>query len=156
MATDATVLGQPARPRSRASLAWPRWTAQAWSAIALTALFVGITGWWLTQDRSIPVFDAGFQLRYALDVRSDLGAGRVLEALTFAFPYPPFVHLIGALGVTIGGVGVAPPIVAENLVFVPLLALGCYHVGRLAFGRTAGLLAVAFALGSPMIAAQFH
>lgn len=40
--------------------------------------------------------------------------------------------------------------------FVPLLALGCYHVGRLAFGRTAGALAVVFALGSPLLIEQFH
>ena len=40
--------------------------------------------------------------------------------------------------------------------FVTLLALGCYKVGRLAFSPLAGLLAVVFALGSPLIAAQFH
>jgi len=53
-------------------------------------------------------------------------------------------------------VGVAPPIVAENLLFVPVLVLGCYKVGRLAFGSTAGVLAVVFALGSPMIIEEFH
>jgi len=42
------------------------------------------------------------------------------------------------------------------VVFVPLLALGCYQVGRLAFGPTAGFLAVIFALGSPMIVEEFH
>jgi hypothetical protein len=41
-------------------------------------------------------------------------------------------------------------------VFVPLLALGCYHAARIVFNRTAGLLAVAFALCSPLITAQFH
>jgi 4-amino-4-deoxy-L-arabinose transferase-like glycosyltransferase len=60
------------------------------------------------------------------------------------------------LGISIGGVGVASPIIAQNVVFVPLLALGCYQVGRLAFGELAGLLAVVFTLGSPLIAAQFH
>ena len=50
----------------------------------------------------------------------------------------------------------APPILAENLVFATLLALGCYKVGRLAFSPLAGLLAVVFAFGSPLIAAQFH
>ena len=63
---------------------------------------------------------------------------------------------MGDLGIVVGGINVAPPIIAENFVFVPLLALGCYHVGRLAFDRTAGALAVVFALGSPLITAQFH
>ena len=45
---------------------------------------------------------------------------------------------------------------AQNLVFVPLLALACYRVGRMVAGPRAGLLAVVFALGTPLIAEQFH
>lgn len=134
----------------------PRWTAAAWGAVATTTLFLAITCWWLTQDRSIPVFDAGLHLSLAFEVHSEFAAGRVASALTLTKPYPPLAYLVGALGITIGGVNVAAPIVAENFVFVPLLALGCYHVGRLAFNRTAGLLSVIFALGSPLIMAQFH
>jgi 4-amino-4-deoxy-L-arabinose transferase-like glycosyltransferase len=53
-------------------------------------------------------------------------------------------------------VGVAPPILAENFVFVSLLALGCYQLGRRAFNPAVGLLSVIFALGSPLIISQFH
>ncbi len=119
-------------------------------------LYLGITCWWLTQDRSIPVFDAGLHLQYVLGVHEELAAGHLGGALTRSIPYPPFVYLIGALGMTIGGIGVAPPIIAENFVFIPLLALGCYHVGRRAFGPEAGFLAVVFALGSPLIVSIFH
>ena len=142
--------------RARALAVVPRLTAAAWGAIAAAALFLAITCWWLTQDRSIPVFDAGLHLSLAFEVHSELAAGRLTSALTLTKPYPPLAYLVGALGITIGGVNVAAPIVAENFVFVPLLALGCYHVGKLAFNRTAGLLAVIFALGSPLIIAQFH
>jgi 4-amino-4-deoxy-L-arabinose transferase-like glycosyltransferase len=134
----------------------PRWSADAWGSIAVVALFVGITSWWLTQDRSIPIFDAGLHLSLTTDVYEQLRAGHLGHALTLSYPYPPFAYLVGALGIWVGGLGVAPPVIAENLVFVPLLALGCYHVGRLAFGARAGLLAVVFALGSPLITAQFH
>jgi 4-amino-4-deoxy-L-arabinose transferase-like glycosyltransferase len=156
MASEITAprLGARASPIARlAALGWP---APAWGAIGVTALFIGITCWWLTQDRSIPIFDAGLHLNIALNVDKELGAGNLGKALTMSKPYPPFVYLIGSLGIAIGGVGVAPPIIAENLVFVTLLALGCYKVGRLAFGPLAGLLAVVFALGSPLLAAQFH
>ncbi len=125
-------------------------------SITAVTLFVGITFWWLTQDRSIPIFDAGLHLSLTMDVYKDLRAGHIGTALTLSIPYPPFAYLVGALGVWIGGLGVAPPVIAQNLIFVPLLALGCYHVGRLAFGTRAGLLAVLFALGSPLITAQFH
>ena len=45
--------------------------------------------------------------------------------------------------------------IALNVVFVLLLALGCYNVGRLAFGQLAGVLAVVFALGSPLVIEEF-
>lgn len=147
------------RPRAivrHRTLAPPRWTAAAWGAIASTLLFLGITCWWLTQDRSVPVFDAGLHLHFALQVHEALAAGEVGRALTLTLPYPPLVYLVASLGLAIGGVGVAPAVLAENLVFVPLLALGCYHVGRLVFNSTAGFLAVVFALGSPLVISLFH
>ncbi len=63
---------------------------------------------------------------------------------------------MGALGISVGGLGVTPAVLAQDLVFVPLLALGCFKVGELAFGRLAGLFAVVFALGSPMIIEGSH
>jgi 4-amino-4-deoxy-L-arabinose transferase-like glycosyltransferase len=125
-------------------------------SIAVVVLFLGITSWWLAVDRSIPIYDAGLHLSLAMSVYEHLRSGSVGEALTLSVPYPPFTYLVGSLGLLIGGFGVTQMIIAENLVFVPLLALGCYHIGRLAFGPRAGLLAVVFALGSPLITAQFH
>jgi hypothetical protein len=156
MATDTGALQPRARfgPVSRVSL--PAWPGPAWGAIGVTALFIAITSWWLTQDRTVPIFDAGLHLIIAIQVHHELSAGNLGNALTLSVPYPPFAYLIGSLGMLIGGVSVTAPILAQNLIFVPLLALGCYKVGRMAFGATAGLLAVVFALGSPLITAQFH
>jgi hypothetical protein len=156
MATQVGARKPAARARSAVRVATPRWSAPAWGAIGVTALFLAITCWWLTQDRSIPIFDAGLHLSLAIEVHRQLSSGHLVKALTLTIPYPPFAYLIGSLGIALGGVGIAPLILAENLVFVPLLALGCYHVGRLAFCPAAGLLAVVFALGSPLITAQFH
>jgi 4-amino-4-deoxy-L-arabinose transferase-like glycosyltransferase len=125
-------------------------------SIGVVVAFLGVTVWWLGQDQTIPVFDAGVRLSQAMTVYEHLSAGSVGAALTTTSPYPPVAYLVGAVGLWVGGFGVAPPVIAENLVFVPLLALGCYNVGRLAFGARAGLLAVVFAFGSPLITAQFH
>jgi len=129
---------------------------EATGAIALCVAFVGISWWWLSQDRSVPTFDAGLHLSLAVSVYRELGAGHIADALTLTKPYPPFAYLIGALGIAVGGASVTAPIVAENLVFVPLLVLGCYQIAKRAFGPLAGLLAVVFALGSPLAIAQFH
>jgi hypothetical protein len=156
MASGGQTAGTLVRTGAVRQIAVPRWAPQAWGAIGITGLFIGITCWWLTQDHSIPVYDAGRHLWFAFDVFEALRAGRIAHALTWTQPYPPLAYLVGDLGILLGGIDIAPPIIAENLVFVPLLALGCYHVGRLAFGRDAGLMAVVFALGSPLITAQFH
>ena len=156
MATNVGVRKPAASASATDRIAWPRWSAPAWGAIGVTSLFVAITCWWLTQDRSVPIFDAGLHLSLAIDVHKELSSGHLLTALTLTNPYPPFAYLIGSLGILVGGIGIAPLILAQNLIFVPLLALGCYRVGQLAFGPLAGLLAVVFALGSPLITAQFH
>jgi 4-amino-4-deoxy-L-arabinose transferase-like glycosyltransferase len=134
----------------------PTLAAEAWMSIGVVIAFLGVTVWWLGQDQTIPVFDAGIRLTQAISVYERLSAGSIGTALTITSPYPPVAYLVGTLGMWVGGIGVNPAVIAENLVFVPLLALGCYNVGRLAFGARAGLLAVVFALGSPLITAQFH
>jgi len=131
-------------------------SACAWGAIGTTAVFIALTCWWLTQDRSIPIYDAGDQLETAFRYRNMLQAGNLLGPFTYANVYPILGHMVGAVAALVGGVNVAAPIVGENLVFVPLLALGCYQTGRLLFGRLAGMLAVVFVLGSPLLISLFH
>lgn len=128
----------------------------ALATIGVTVGFIALTCWWLTQDRSIPIFDAGYHLGRAIETRDLIRSGHLLRPFTkFSF-YPPLVYLIGGLAALAGGVSVASPIIGENVVFVSLLTLGCYQTGRLLFGARAGLLAAVFALGSPLLIAQFH
>jgi Dolichyl-phosphate-mannose-protein mannosyltransferase len=134
----------------------PSLSACAWGAVGAVALFIALTCWWLTQDRSIPIFDAGDQLETALVYHDMLQAGNLLGPFEYNNVYPILAHMVGAIAAVIGGVSVASPIIGENLVFVPLLALGCYQTGRLLFGPLAGMLAVVFALGSPLLISLFH
>jgi dolichyl-phosphate-mannose-protein mannosyltransferase len=154
---SATARAQ-VRPRVRAwaQVDISRWSGSAWGAIGVTASFIAITCWWLTQDRSIPIFDAGAHLETAIYFHEQLQLGHLLEPFNNVSQYPPLAHVVGALAMFVGGVNVATPIIAENLVFVSLLTLGCYQTGRLLFGSRAGLLAVIFVLGSPLLIAQFH
>ena len=132
------------------------WSVYAWGAIGATVAFIAITCWWLTKDRSVPIYDAGHHLEVAFEFHKMLAAGNLLGPLTQVSVYPPFGHLVGALAVFVGGVNVASPIIGENLVFVPLLALGCYQAGRLLFSSLAGMLAVLFVLSSPLVISMFH
>jgi 4-amino-4-deoxy-L-arabinose transferase-like glycosyltransferase len=85
-----------------------------------------------------------------------LRSGDLFGPFNNGLEYPPLAFLVGALAMFVGGVNVSTPIIAENVVFVSLLTLGCYQTGKLLFGAPAGLLAVIFALGSPLLIAQFH
>jgi 4-amino-4-deoxy-L-arabinose transferase-like glycosyltransferase len=133
-----------------------RWSACAWGAIGVASAFIALTCWWLTQDRSIPIYDAGYHLETAIEYHNMLRSGDLLGPFNNVLQYPPLALLVGAFAMFIGGVNISSPIIAENLVFVSLLTLGCYQTGRLLFGARAGLLAVIFVLGSPLLIAQFH
>ncbi len=66
------------------------------------------------------------------------------------------MHFVGALAMFVAGLHPMAMILSSNLVFVPLLAFGCYGVGRIAYGPRAGLLAGIVAPGSPMFASMMH
>ncbi len=119
--------------------------------------FVAITVWWLTKDDRVQDWDNGLHTVDAFMIHDQLVAGHLTAWFKEFNTYPPFGHLIGALGVFVGGFSPASVIMASNLVFVPLLAAGCFGVGRLVYGsERAGLLAALFALGTPMIVSEFH
>ena len=74
-----------------------RLSVYAWATIAATASFIAVTCWWLTQDRSIPVYDAGHHLETALLFHQMLGSGNLLGPFNYESPYPPVGTMIGAL-----------------------------------------------------------
>jgi hypothetical protein len=158
---------QPSSARLELSAWWStRWrdarglsarvTGAGWGATAAATGFIALTCWWLTQDRGIPIYDAGAHLETVIYLHRLVRTGDLLGPFNYTSQYPPLTYVVGVFGMLLGGVNLAAPIVAENLVFVPLLVLGCYQTGRLLFGPGAGLLAAVFVLGSPLLIAQFH
>jgi hypothetical protein len=133
-----------------------RVSVYAWGAIAVTVAFTAITCWWLTLDRSVPIYDAGYHLLTVVEYHNMLEAGNLLGPITHTTVYPPLGYFVGVLAMFVGGVNVASPIIGENVVFASLLALGCYQTGRLLYGSLAGMLAVVFALGAPLLISLFH
>lgn len=116
-----------------------------------------ITAIWLAQDVRVQHFDPSRHLLTTLEFLDHVKAGDLLYPLTHWIGYPPAVHLTGMSGMLLGGESVWVAVMTVNLVFVPLLALGVYQTGRLVFHDSrAGLLAVAFALGTPLLISQFH
>jgi hypothetical protein len=122
-------------------------------AVACAVLaFLAVTAWWLTQDARVPDADSAGHMDTALQYLH----GGTFDWFTRFDIYPPLVRLLGAGAAWIGGVHVASFVAVDNLVFVPLLALGCYGAGTLAADRRAGALAALFALGTPMLVSLFH
>lgn len=145
--------------RSRFAATRPRSPpcAAAVAAIGFTLLFIALSCWWLMQNRAMPYGDAGLHIGAAISFHDFIAEGDWTRAFTWRYDvYPPLTALVGALGLFVGGRTPAAPILAQNLIYLPLLALACYQVGRRTYGPLAGCLAVAFALGAPLIAEQFH
>jgi 4-amino-4-deoxy-L-arabinose transferase-like glycosyltransferase len=127
-----------------------RWV---WLAVAG---FVAMSAWWLGADDRVPDWDSGFHEFYAAVIHNELASGQLSRPFTDYNTYPPLVHLVGALSIFATGLHPATLILSSNLVFVPLLAFGCFGAARIAYGPRAGVLAAVLALGSPMIVSTMH
>ena len=146
-------------PHSRfavGAIARIRGLREHWWAAAAAVASIAITAWWLTADDRVPDFDSGQHLLDVFTVRQELVSGALTAPFTDWNNYPPLGHLVGAFGTLIGGVNVPSVVMAENIVFVPLLVAGCYGAGKIAGGRRAGLLAALFALGTPIAISQLR
>jgi hypothetical protein len=120
------------------------------------AVFMLVSLWWLTQDNRVPDFDSGIHMVYAIVAWSEMTGGHLTQPFTDYNTYPPLVHLLGALTIYLVGIHPMAMILASNIVFVPMLAFGCYGVGKFVAGPRAGLLAGLFALGTPMFVSMMH
>jgi 4-amino-4-deoxy-L-arabinose transferase-like glycosyltransferase len=133
-----------------------RYLAPAFVALLVLGFFV-ISVWWQNVDQRIPDGDYGKHLLISFgyyDLIKEGYWGAPFRQYNF---YPPLTHLVSAwYSVFAGGASVVRMVVAENLVFVPLLGFGCYWAGSIAFDRLAGALAAMFALGVPMVISLFH
>lgn len=145
------MFGAAARVLSRAELA-----AGELFLAGVTLLFLTVSVWWVGVDNRVPDPDSGRHVLLALDYLADFRQGEILAPFTEWHEYVPLVHLVAAIGSGLAGKSVATAVLSENLVFLPLLVLGCYGAGRVAFDRTVGVLAATFALASPMIVSVFH
>jgi 4-amino-4-deoxy-L-arabinose transferase-like glycosyltransferase len=132
------------------------WSASAWAASGATLGFFALTCWWLAVDRAVPYGDAAQDLFVALDFGQLLSRSQLGAVMSHPNYYPPAEFVLGGLATLVGGRGPNAPVLAENLIYVPLLALACYRVGCMVAGGLAGLLAVLFALGTPLLIEQFH
>jgi hypothetical protein len=119
-------------------------------------VFVLVSLWWLTQDNRVPDFDSGIHMIYAIVDQSQMASGHLTFPFTDYNTYPPLVHLLGSLTIYLIGIHPMAMILASNIVFVPMLAFGCYGVGKFVAGPRAGLLAGLFALGTPMFVSMMH
>jgi len=140
---------------------WRRlWSPEA-AVVAVVLVVIGVTAWWLSQDARVPNGDSGRHMVLAFSYLDNLENGTLFSLI--ANPpvidnefYPPVGHLVGTFASLLAGFSPNTVVVAENLVFVPLLALGSYGAGRQVFGRRAGALAALFALSVPILVSQWH
>jgi len=148
-----------ARTPARAARWLPRWSAAAWIAGGVVLLFLALSCWWTLTDEAVPFGSWAANLYASQLYRDFFRHGEPLRAITFSTYYPPGMRLLGAATMGLAGESADGPVLVENAIFVPLLALACYRIGRMTRSPPApraGALAVVFALGAPLISEQFH
>src|SRR3981189_880887 len=90
-----------------------RWSGAAWGAVGVTAAFVLVTCWWLTQDRAVPFGGESQHLYGSLLYYEAFKAGHVLKAFEGHTYYPPAIRTFGAIALAVGGMHVAAPVLAQ-------------------------------------------
>src|SRR5436309_14474176 len=65
--------------------------------------FIGTSAWWLSQDSRVQDWDNGLHTMAAFAIHNEIAAGHLTTPFTEFNTYPPLGHLIGALGVFVGG-----------------------------------------------------
>ena len=96
-------------------------------------------------DTRVPDFDSGIHLHTAYLFQQAIAGGNIALPFTSYDSYPPLVHLLGALTIFITDMHPMALIMSSNIGFVPLMAFGCYGVGKTFASERAGLLAGLFA-----------
>jgi len=109
---------------------------------------------WITRETRPPHWDMGRHLWTSLLYQSDFHAHRLLPLLQDYHYYPPLVYWAVLpwyhwFGTTI------PVAVASNLLFIAILLVSVYALGRHLGGRTVGLTAAILTAGYPMLVTQF-
>lgn len=144
-------------------LPWVRGSrrAEALGAAAMAAAFLALAVWWVLYDNRTPgAADPGRHLLIIHQFADRMADFDLLEPLTFqsgdGFVYPPLVHTLAAIPVALGLPAYNAAPITLSLVFMPLLALGCYLTAQRVFGSPAGFLAAVFALAAPMVMQLFH
>lgn len=136
----------------------PRWARL--SLLATILVFLAVSLVWIALDSRILDWDSGRHVFNTWAMRAALASGDLAAPVTLdnLNHYPPLLYLVGAAGMTVGGgwQDLDSAMIAMNLVFAPLLALGCWGTARLAYGELAGVLAAVFAFGAPMVVSTFH
>lgn len=164
MAAAAVRRERVAEAPTAPGVAIGRWRfepAALWSA-ALGFAYVCLTTWWVLRDHAIPGGgDPGIHLNTASnagDLLADFDIGGLIDLgpVGTEFFYPPLVHVIGGIPAALGLAVQDWGTIAVNIVFVPMLVAGVYLSGKRIYGPTAGLLAVLFALCTPMTLSLFH
>lgn len=96
-------------------------------------------------DTRVPDFDSGIHLHTACLFQQAIAGGNIALPFTSYDSCPPLVHLLGALTIFITDMHPMALIMSSNIGFVPLMAFGCYGVGKTFASERAGLLAGLFA-----------
>lgn len=142
--------GSPTRFARRAPSPWALVTA------GVVLAYLGLGLWWSIANSGLPSADSAAHIDISLTYRDAITHGNPWLWFSSFDIYAPLVHLVGIVVAAVAGVHIGAFVFGGDLLFVPLLALGCYGTATLVYGRAAGALAAVFALGAPMIVSASH
>ena len=133
--------------------------AVGWTLLATVAVHVVLAAVWISgQELPQGARDEFFIVEGVTDIAYRLRGGadwQELRRWVVDSYYPPLTRLPGVVALLLGG-GYDAMLVAQWLLWLPLLVVGTFVVGRRLAGDQAGVAAVALLLAAPAIADGLH
>jgi len=122
---------------------------------AVVAATTAVTIWWVGEDTRPPNWDEGAHLSRTLFYREHLLNFDVVTFLVTYAVYPPLTYWVAQPFYIVFGTTMTAAVASQS-VFVAVLAISMYELGRELWSRRVGLLAMALAVTLPMVVSQFR
>jgi 4-amino-4-deoxy-L-arabinose transferase-like glycosyltransferase len=121
---------------------------------SIIALATALNLLWVSADSRPPYWDAARHLGDSLVYLDTFKLSDPLLPLQTYVYYPPFVYWVSDLFYAFFGTGLGVSILSQA-VFLAVLVVSTYGIGKTLWNRRVGLLAAVFVVGTPLLASMF-
>lgn len=122
---------------------------------AVVVAMVAVTVWWVENDTRPPNWDEGGHLSRSLFYRHHMVELHVVTFFVTYAVYPPMIFWVAQPFYILFGTTMTAAVASQSI-FLAILAISMFELGKHYWSRRVGFLALGFVLTMPMVISQFR